>query len=72
MGSVRAGAAKFAIVITVVAVGAKNSIAHVPAWRRSVEIQHLRPEARLWQRAVAIMNNGMARTSSHAELRNDI
>ena len=73
--SVRAigsSAAKFPIVIAVVAVGAQNARAHRARGAGSIQIQHLAAQARLRQDAAPLMHHRVARGGGGAELRDQV
>src|SRR5208282_1503526 len=72
MRAVRSGPAKFAIVVAVVTIRAKNLYPHAPPLRDSVLIQHVRQQTWLRQRARSHMSNGMARSASQGKLRHYI
>ena len=60
MGAVRAGATEFAIVVTVVAVGAENLVTHHPAASEAIEVQHVGKQAGLRQGSVGGVGDRMA------------
>ena len=59
VGPVWPGAAKFAVIVAGVAIGAEDLGAHEPRGHRTILIQHIRKQARLRQCAAAGMRHGM-------------
>lgn len=72
MRTIRSQAAKFAIVIAVVAIGAENLRPHAAPLCNSVEIEHVAQQARLRQRAAPHVSHRMAGGASERELGNNI
>ena len=72
MGTVRAGAAEFAIVVAVVAIGAEDLVAHGAALGDAVQVQHVGPQAGLRERAVADVHDGMAGGGRDGKLRDQV
>ena len=64
--------AKFAIVVAVVAVRAKNASGHDATRCLTVKIDQIRAQAGLWQHAAAILEHRMGGRGKRAEFRNDI
>src|SRR5579875_3413732 len=60
MGPIWPLAAKFSIVVAVVAIGAKDPVPHLTSGRSAVKIQHVSSQAGLWQGAAPIMKHRMA------------
>ena len=60
VGAVRTRAPKFAIVVTVVAIGAQNLGAHGAALADAIEVQHIWQQTGLRQGTAPDMNDGMA------------
>src|ERR1035438_8344984 len=69
MRTARTRAPEFAIVIAVVAIGAENLNAHGAAAADAVQVQHIRQQAGLWQRAAPVMHHGMAGSGRACKLR---
>ncbi len=70
--TVRSGAAEFAIVVGVMAVGTEDLVSHGPARSKSIEIEHIRHQTGLRKGAVADVSDGMARSGGGAELQDDV
>ena len=69
--TVRADSTELAIVVAVVAIAAENPDTH-QAPCRAILIQHVREQARLWQRAQTVVRDGMARGCGRTEFRNHV
>ena len=72
VGSVGSGAAKFPIVVAVVAVRAKNARADRPPLGAAVKIPHGLEQAGLWQPTLTIMHDRVTRPGRRPELRQKI
>ena len=72
MGTIRARTSELAIVVAVVAISTQDLRTHGPSLGSAIEIQDVRQQAGLRQRAVAEMGHGMARRRVDAELRNQV
>lgn len=72
MRTIRPAAAKLAIVVAVVAIGAENLSSHKPPLRDAVQIQHVVSQTGLRQRAAANVRHRMAGSRGQTELRDQI
>lgn len=70
--TVGAGAAKLAIVVAVVAIGAEDLRAHGASLCCAVEVEHVGQQAGLWKRAAAGVHHRMAGSSGGSKLRNEV
>ena len=70
--SIRPGAAKFPIVITIVAIRAEDSRSHQPRGSGAVLIQHVCEQAGLRKRAAAIVRHRMTGCGTGTELRHEV
>ena len=70
--AVRSSAAKFAIVVAVVAVAAEDLCAHAAALRDAIQIQHVAEQTGLRKRTAARMSHRMAGGAGEGELRYDV
>ena len=68
MGTVRTSSPKLPVVIAVMTVGAQDLRTHGASWPGAVDVQHVRPQARLWVRTAANLHDWVLRGRSRAEL----
>lgn|SRR5437016_3116175 len=72
VGTIRPGAAKFAIVLAIVAVSTEDAKSHGARGAGPIQIQHLAAQARLRQDATPVMHYRVARRRGGTELRNQV
>ena len=72
VGAVGAGASEFTIIVAVVAVGAENLGPHRTAVGYTIQVQHVRKQARLWERTASGVHHGMAGSCGDGKLRDQV
>ena len=70
--TVGSAASEFPVIVAVMAVRAQDANTHAARRRAAIEIQHVRSQAGLRERASAIVHHGMARSRDESKLWNHI
>ena len=68
VGAVRTGASELAVIVAVVAIGAKYLDPHGATLLDAIQIQHIGQQARLRERAASAVHDGMARSGCDGKL----